>query len=84
MRIVEESWKVLVTATAEDDAPERADRSTAGLAAPDDCAEDALTRDTGEAPEEGEDSLFGANGRPLESRSRFMRCRSVPISAACW
>ena len=43
-----------------------------------------MTTGTAEAPEEAEDSLFEANRRPLESRSRLIRCRSVPISAACW
>jgi hypothetical protein len=71
-------------ATAEDDALERADASTAELAAPDNCPADALTTGTAEAPEEAADALFEANRRPLESRSRLMRCRSVPISAACW
>src|ERR1700690_3474816 len=81
-------------ATAEEDALKGVDASTAEPAAvepaePDDRASDARPSDafaTGtavEAPEEAADALFEVNRRPLESRTRLMRCRSVPISAAC-
>ena len=73
-----------IPATADDDPLKGFDVSTAEPAAPDNWPEDALTTGTAEAPEEAEDSLFEAKTRPLESRSRLMRCKSVPNSAACW
>src|ERR1700742_1337419 len=72
-------------ARTEDEALDGDETSGAKPAGPDSCPADALDTGTAvELPEEAGDSSFEGNRRPLESRSRLTRCKSVPISAACW
>src|SRR5689334_3797471 len=53
----------------------------AGTVPADRCSDGLAARIAADNPSSSGESV---NTRPLESRSRLMRCKSVRISAACW